>query len=559
MVKSDIEIAQATTLEPIEVIAKKAGVNEKYLEKYGNYKTKIDLEIFDEVKDKEDGNLVLVTAINPTPAGEGKSTTTVGLVEALNKEGHFTIGCIREPSLGPVFGVKGGAAGGGYSQVVPMEDINLHFTGDMHAIGIANALIAAVIDNHIHQGNELDIDINNITWKRCVDMNDRSLRSVTIGQNKEGSKANGVERQDGFNITVASEVMAILCLSRNMDDFKERIGNIIIGYNTSGKPVTVRELNIVGAVAMVMKDALKPNMVQTLEKNPMFIHGGPFANIAHGCNSLIATSLALKLADYVVTEAGFGADLGSEKFIDIKSRIGELHPKCVVIVATVRALKMHGGQAKDDLKEENVDALLKGVANLEKHLETVAAYGLPYVVAVNNFIHDTDAEKEALFAWCKEKGVKVVESDVWANGGAGGQELAKAVADACAQNKEFNFVYDIEDEFEVKLDKIVKTCYGANKVVLTEEALETLKLLKENGLDKLPICMAKTPLSLTDDPTIKGRPTNFDITVRELRVSAGAGFIVCLTGAVMTMPGLPKVPAAERMDVNEDGKIVGLF
>lgn len=556
MVKSDIEIAQATILEPIDAIAKKAGIDVKYLEKYGNYKAKIDLSIFDEVEKNKDGNLILVTAINPTPAGEGKSTTTVGLVEALNKEGHNTIGCIREPSLGPVFGVKGGAAGGGYSQVVPMEDINLHFTGDMHAIGIANALIAATIDNHIHQGNELNIDIENITWKRAVDMNDRSLREVTIGQ---GPKSNGVERKDGFNITVASEVMAIMCLSKDMMDFKERIGRAIIGYNTSKKPVTIADLKIVGAVAMVMKDALKPNLVQTLEKNAMFVHGGPFANIAHGSNSLFATKLALKLADYVVTEAGFGADLGSEKFIDITSRIGELSPKAVVIVATIRALKMHGGVAKEDLKEENVDALLKGIANLEKHIETVSSYGLPYVVAVNKFIHDTDKEKEALFNWFKENNVKAVESDVWAEGGAGGKELAQAVVSAVNENKEFNFVYDIKDEFELKLDKIAQTCYGANKVVLSDEALADLKLLKDNGLDKLPICMAKTPLSLTDDPAIKGRPTDFDITVRELRISAGAGFIVCLTGAVMTMPGLPKVPAAEKMDVTEDGKIVGLF
>ncbi|MDF9866475.1 formate--tetrahydrofolate ligase [Bacilli bacterium PM5-3] len=557
--RSDIEIAQATELEKIDAIAKKAGISEKYLEKYGNYKAKVDLSIYDEVGNNEDGNLILVTAINPTSAGEGKSTTTVGLVEALNKEGHFTVGCIREPSLGPVFGVKGGAAGGGFSQVVPMEDINLHFTGDMHAIGIANALIAALIDNHIHQGNELDIDLNNITWKRCVDMNDRSLRSVTIGQNKPGSKANGVERQDGFNITVASEVMAVLCLATDMDDFKARIARIIIGYNTAGKPVTVKDLNAVGAVAMVMKDALKPNIVQTLEKNAMFIHGGPFANIAHGCNSLIATKLALKLADYVVTEAGFGADLGSEKFIDIKSRIGGLHPKCVVIVATVRALKMHGGQPKEELKEENVDALLNGVANLEKHIETVQSYGLPYVVAINKFAADTQKEVDTLFGWCRDKGVVAVESDVWAEGGAGGKDLANAVVEACAQNKEFNFVYEDNDSFEEKINKIATTCYGADKVILTDEAKETLELLKENGLDKLPICMAKTPASLTDDPKVLGRPTGFDITVRELRVSAGAGFIVALTGAVMTMPGLPKVPAAERMDVTEEGKIVGLF
>jgi formate--tetrahydrofolate ligase len=554
--KSDIEIAQECQLNKIEEIALKAGIDEKYLEKYGNYKAKIDLTINDELKNKKDGNLVLVTAINPTPAGEGKSTTTVGLVEALNREGYFSIGCIREPSLGPVFGIKGGAAGGGYSQVVPMEDINLHFTGDMHAIGIANALIAAMIDNHIHQGNELDIDLDNIIWKRCVDMNDRSLRQVTIAQ---GSKANGVERKDGFNITVASEVMAILCLSTDMNDFKNRIANIIVAYSNSGKPVTVKDLKAVGAVAMVMKDALKPNLVQTLEHNAMFVHGGPFANIAHGCNSLIATKLALRLADYVVTEAGFGADLGSEKFIDIKSRIGDLHPKCVVIVATIRALKMHGGQPKDELKEENIDALLKGVVNLEKHIETVKSYGLPSVVAINSFLFDTEKEKETLFNWCTEKGITVVQSNVWAEGGAGGTDLANAVVKACDENKSFNFIYDADDSFETKIDKIVTTCYGANKAVLTDEALEQLALIKSIGLDKLPICMAKTPASLTDDPKVLGRPTDFDITIRELRVSAGAGFIVCLTGSVMTMPGLPKVPAAERMYVGEDGKIVGLF
>jgi len=556
---SDIEIAQANEMIDISDVAKIAGVDEKYLEKYGNYKAKVDLSIYEDLKDKKDGNLVLVTAINPTSAGEGKSTTTVGLVEALNKEGFFTIGAIREPSLGPVFGVKGGAAGGGKSQVVPMEDINLHFTGDMHAIGIANALIAAMIDNHIHQGNELNIDINNISWKRCVDMNDRALRSITIGQNKPGSKANGVERQDGFNITVASEIMAILCLSKDMDDFKKRVASIIVAYNMDGKPVTVADLKATGAVAMVMKDALKPNLVQTLEKNAMFVHGGPFANIAHGCNSIIATKLALKLADYVVTEAGFGADLGSEKFIDIKSRIGELSPKCVVIVATVRALKMHGGQPKDQLKEENIDALLKGVANLEKHIETVKAYGLPYVVAINKFFADTDKEVETLFNYCKDNGINVVESDVWAEGGAGGKDLAHAVVEACKEDAKFNFIYDINDSFETKVEKIAKICYGARGVILTDEAKAQLELLKENGLDKLPICMAKTPASLTDDPSVLGRPTDFDITIRELRISAGAGFIVALTGSVMTMPGLPKVPSAEHMDVTEDGKIVGLF
>ncbi|MDR3215673.1 MAG: formate--tetrahydrofolate ligase [Bacilli bacterium] len=554
--KSDIEIAQACQMRNIEEIAGKVGIKEEYLEKYGNYKAKVDLKIFDELKEQDDANLILVTAINPTSAGEGKSTTTVGLVEALNQQGHFTIGCIREPSLGPVFGIKGGAAGGGYSQVVPMEDINLHFTGDMHAIGIANALIAAMIDNHIHQGNELNIDINNIIWKRCVDMNDRSLRQVTIGQ---GSKANGVEREDGFNITVASEVMAILCLSTSMADFKARIARIIVAYTIDGQPVTVQQLKAVGAVAMIMKDALKPNLVQTLEGNGMFVHGGPFANIAHGCNSLMATKLALKLGDYVVTEAGFGADLGSEKFMDIKSRIGNLKPKCVVIVATIRALKMHGGQAKEELKEENIDALLKGVANLEKHIETVNEYGLPYVVALNNFVFDTKKEKDAIFNWARDNEVTMVESDVWARGGQGGAELADAVVSACQENKELQFIYDLNDSFNTKVNKIATKCYGARKVILTEEAEKTLDLLKKLDLDMLPICMAKTPASLTDDPKILGRPENFDITIRELRVSNGAGFIVALTGSVMTMPGLPKVPAAERMDVLEDGRIVGLF
>lgn len=556
MFKSDIEIAQAVKLKVIDEIANKIEISSDYLEKYGNYKAKVDLKIFEKVKANDDAKLILVTAINPTPAGEGKSTTTVGLVEGLNQAGFKAIGCIREPSLGPVFGVKGGAAGGGYSQVVPMEDINLHFTGDMHAIGIANNLIAAMIDNHIHQGNELMIDLNNITWKRCVDMNDRCLRQVEVGL---GSKANGLERNDGFNITVASEVMAVLCLAQDMDDFKKRISRIIIGYDINKKPVTVSDLKAVGAVAMIMKDALKPNIVQTLEGNPMFVHGGPFANIAHGCNSLIATKLALKLGDYVVTEAGFGADLGSEKFIDIKSRIGYLNPNCVVIVATVRALKMHGGQAKDNLKEENIEALLNGVSNLKKHVETVEAYGIPYVVAINKFTEDTSSEVKALFDWCQENSITVVESDVWAQGGAGGLELANMVVEACTQENNFKFIYDLEDSFQTKIDKIVKTCYGGNKAVLSENAIEQLKVLQFNGLDMLPICMAKTPASLTDDPKVLGRPTDFDIFISEIKVSAGAGFIVVLTGSVMTMPGLPKVPAAERMDVVENGKIIGLF
>ncbi|MEG0283487.1 MAG: formate--tetrahydrofolate ligase [Erysipelotrichales bacterium] len=556
MFKSDIEIAQEAKLLNIDKIAARLNIEEEYLEKYGNNKAKVDLSIMNQLEDKEDGNLILVTAINPTPAGEGKSTTTVGLVEALNKLKYDTVGCIREPSLGPVFGLKGGAAGGGYSQVVPMEDINLHFTGDMHAIGIANNLIAALIDNHIHQGNELNIDINNIVFKRCMDMNDRSLREITIAQ---GSHVNGVERKDGFNITVASEIMAILCLANSLDDFKQRIARLIVAFDTNKKPITVEDLKAVGAITLVMKDALKPNLVQTIENNPVFVHGGPFANIAHGCNSLIATKLALKLSDYVVTEAGFGADLGSEKFIDIKSRIGKLKPNCIVLVATIRALKMHGGQDKNDLKEENIDALLKGVENLEKHIETVEAYGLPYVVAINKFATDTKEEVETLLNWCKDKGISVVESDVWAQGGEGGLELAKEVVEACKKPSDLKFVYEIEDSFELKANKVAQTCYGAKDVVLSKEAKEYLELLKDNNLDKLPICMAKTPASLSDDPSLLGRPKDFTITIRELRVSAGAGFIVALTGAVMTMPGLPKVPAAEKMDVLDDGKAVGLF
>lgn len=556
MPKTDIEIAQEATMIDITEVAQKVGIDPKYLLKYGNYKAKINPKINEELADKKDGKLVLVTAINPTRAGEGKSTTTVGLVEAMNLEGFNTIGCIREPSLGPVFGIKGGAAGGGYAQVVPMEDINLHFTGDMHAIGIANNLISAMLDNHIHHGNELDIDLNNIPWKRSIDMNDRSLRQITIAQ---GSKANGVERQDGFYITVASEIMAILCLAKDMDDFKERVGKIIVAYNTKGEPVTAKDLGAVGAIAVIMKDAINPNIVQTLENNAVFIHGGPFANIAHGTNSLISTKMALKLADYVVTEAGFGADLGSEKYVDIVARTGDIKPDCVVIVATVRALKMHGGVDKDDLKEENVDALLKGCENLKKHMETVEAYNIPYVIAINKFIHDTDAEVKALFNWCKDQGATVVESDVWAQGGRGGIDLANAVVDKTNNITDLHYIYDLEDKFEDKLNKIVQVCYGANKAVLSDEAKAQLELLTKNGLDKLPICMAKTPASLTDDAKILGRPTDFDINVKEIRVSAGAGFIVVLTGSVMIMPGLSKVPSAVNMDINKDGKIIGLF
>ena len=556
MPKTDIEIAQEATMIDITDVAQKVGIDPKYLLKYGDYKAKINPEINKELAKKEDGKLILVTAINPTRAGEGKSTTTVGLVEAMNLEGYNTIGCIREPSLGPVFGIKGGAAGGGYAQVVPMEDINLHFTGDMHAIGIANNLISAMLDNHIHHGNELDIDLGNITWKRSMDMNDRALRKTTIAQ---GSKANGVEREDGFYITVASEIMAILCLATDMEDFKDRVGKVIVAYNTKGEPITVKDLDAVGAIAVIMKDAINPNIVQTLENNAVFIHGGPFANIAHGTNSLISTKMALKLADYVVTEAGFGADLGSEKYVDIVSRVGDIQPDCIVIVATVRALKMHGGVDKDDLKTENVEALLKGCENLKKHMETVEAYNVPYVIAINKFIHDTDAEVKALFDWCEEQGATVVESDVWAQGGKGGVDLANAVVDKTNNITDLQYIYDLEDSFEEKLNKIVQVCYGANKAVLSDEAKAQLELLTKNGLDKLPICMAKTPASLTDDAKILGRPTDFNINVKEIRVSAGAGFIVVLTGSVMIMPGLSKVPSAVNMDIDEDGKIIGLF
>lgn len=556
MFKTDLEIAQECKMEHIRDIAAKIGVGEEDLEYYGNYKAKVSLDLLHRNEDKEDGKLILVTAINPTKAGEGKSTTTVGLGDALNRLGKKTMIALREPSLGPVFGLKGGAAGGGYAQVVPMEDINLHFTGDMHAITTANNLISTCLDNHIHQGNELDIDIDNITWKRCLDMNDRTLRHITIGQ---GPKANGVERVDGFNITVASEVMAVLCLSTSLMDLKERLGNMLVAFNSKKEPVYVKDLGIEGALAMVMKDAIKPNMVQTLEHNPVLIHGGPFANIAHGCNSILATRTCLKLADYTVTEAGFGADLGAEKFLDIKCRFGGLKPNAVVIVATIRALKQHGNVAYEDLKEENVEAMLAGCENLAKHIDTVKQFGLPYIVAINEFASDTPAEVEALQAWCKEHGHPMSLSQVWAKGGEGALDLAEQLVELCAEENSYAPLYDVEESIEEKITAIATKVYGAKDVAFTEEAKEQIALYNSLGWDKMPICMAKTQMSLSDDAKVYGAPKDFTITVRELRPSLGAGFLVALTGKILTMPGLPKVPAANNMDIDEKGHIEGLF
>ena len=556
MFKTDLEIAQECKMEHIRDIAAKIGVGEEDLEYYGNYKAKISLDLLHRNEDKEDGKLILVTAINPTKAGEGKSTTTVGLGDALNRLGKKTMIALREPSLGPVFGLKGGAAGGGYAQVVPMEDINLHFTGDMHAITTANNLISACLDNHIHQGNELDIDIENITWKRCLDMNDRTLRHITIGQ---GPKANGVERVDGFNITVASEVMAVLCLSTSLMDLKERLGNMLVAFNSNKEPIYVKDLGIEGALAMVMKDAIKPNMVQTLEHNPVLIHGGPFANIAHGCNSILATRTCLKLADYTVTEAGFGADLGAEKFLDIKCRFGGLKPNAVVIVATIRALKQHGNVAYEDLKDENVEAMLTGCENLAKHIDTVKQFGLPYIVAINEFASDTHAEVEALQNWCKEHQHPMSLSQVWAKGGEGALDLANQLVELCAEENSYAPLYDVEQSIEEKITAIAIRVYGAKEVAFTEEAKEQIALYTSLGWDKMPICMAKTQMSLSDDAKVYGAPKDFTITVRELRPSLGAGFLVALTGKILTMPGLPKVPAANNMDIDEKGHIEGLF
>ncbi|HEQ5207214.1 formate--tetrahydrofolate ligase [Streptococcus pyogenes] len=557
MVLSDIEIANSVTMEPISKVANQLGIDEEALCLYGKYKAKIDARQLVALKDKPDGKLILVTAISPTPAGEGKTTTSVGLVDALSAIGKKAVIALREPSLGPVFGVKGGAAGGGHAQVVPMEDINLHFTGDFHAIGVANNLLAALIDNHIHHGNSLGIDSRRITWKRVVDMNDRQLRHIVDGLQ---GKVNGVPREDGYDITVASEIMAILCLSENISDLKARLEKIIIGYNYQGEPVTAKDLKAGGALAALLKDAVHPNLVQTLEHTPALIHGGPFANIAHGCNSVLATKLALKYGDYAVTEAGFGADLGAEKFIDIKCRMSGLRPAAVVLVATIRALKMHGGVPKADLATENVQAVMDGLPNLDKHLANIQdVYGLPVVVAINKFPLDTDAELQAVYDACNKRGVDVVISDVWANGGAGGRELAEKVVTLAEQDNQFRFVYEEDDNIETKLTKIVTKVYGGKGINLSPAAKRELADLERLGFGNYPICMAKTQYSFSDDAKKLGAPTDFTVTISNLKVSAGAGFIVALTGAIMTMPGLPKVPASETIDIDEEGNITGLF
>ena len=554
--KTDIEIAQETEMLPITEIAKTAGVDEKYLEQYGKYKAKVDYNILNET-DRKDGKLILVTAINPTPAGEGKTTTTVGLADGMRKMGKNVLVALREPSLGPVFGVEGGAAGGGYAQVVPMEDINLHFTGDFHAIGAANNLLAAMLDNHIYQGNALNIDPRQITWRRCVDMNDRQLRNVVDGL---GGKTNGMPREDGYDITVASEIMAVLCLASDITDLKLRLSRLVVAYTRDGKPVTAGDLNAQGAMAALLKDALKPNLVQTLEHTPAFVHGGPFANIAHGCNSVTATKIALKLSDYTITEAGFGADLGAEKFLDIKCRMANLHPSCVVLVATARALKYNGGVPKAETGNENLEALEKGLPNLLRHVENITqVYKLPCVVAINRFPTDTEAELALIERKCKELGVNVALSEVWAKGGEGGLALAEEVIRLCEQPNDFTFSYDVNLPIKVKIEAIVKKIYHGDGVNFTANAEKQIKTLTELGYDKMPICMAKTQYSFTDDQTKLGAPENFTITVRNIKVSAGAGFLVALTGEIMTMPGLPKVPAAERIDVDETGKISGLF
>lgn len=554
---SDIEIAQRAKMKPIAEIAKEWGVEERELEQYGHYKAKISFDIFDRLEEKMDGKLILVTAISPTPAGEGKSTTTVGLGQALNKIGKKAVIALREPSLGPVFGVKGGAAGGGYAQVLPMEDINLHFTGDMHAITTANNLLSAAIDNHIHQGNSLNIDTRQIVWKRVLDMNDRALRQVVVGM---GGKPNGFVREDGFMISVASEVMAVLCLASDLMDLKTRLGRMIVAYTRDGQPVVTSDLNVHGAMTMLLKDAIKPNLVQTLENTPALIHGGPFANIAHGCNSVIATKLGLKLGDYLVTEAGFGADLGAEKFLNIKCRYGGLNPSVVVIVATIRALKMHGGVGKKELGKENLYALDCGFVNLVKQVENIRKFGVPVLVAVNKFSADTDAEIKLLIDKCNDKQIDVALNEVWEKGGDGGVEMARKVVNII-ESEETNFkpIYEIDKSIEEKVGIIVKEIYGGDGAVFTKKAQKQIAKLKEIGLDNLPICMAKTQYSLSDDPTLLGAPTGFEITVSEVRVSAGAGFIVCLTGNVMTMPGLPKVPSAEKIDIDDKGVISGLF
>ena len=556
---TDIEIAQQCRMHPIADIAATAGIDESYLEQYGRYKAKIDPQLLKDRAERPDGKLILVTAINPTPAGEGKTTTSVGLADGLRKIGKNAVAALREPSLGPVFGVKGGAAGGGYAQVVPMEDINLHFTGDFHAIGAANNLLAAMLDNHIQQGNALGIDVKQITWKRCVDMNDRQLRQIVDGL---GGRIQGVPREDGFDITVASEVMAVLCLASDITDLKARLGRMIVAYTFDGKPVTAHDLKAEGAMTALLKDALKPNLVQTLEGTPTLIHGGPFANIAHGCNSVTATRMALKLGDYVVTEAGFGADLGAEKFLDIKCRLAGLRPNAVVIVATVRALKSHGGVPKAELNTENLDALEKGLPNLLHHVNTIrSTYHLPCVVAINAFPTDTEAELRLVEDKCRELGVRAVLSEVWAKGGEGGKALAEEVVRLCEQPsaEAFTFSYPTDTTLVSKLNTIVQRVYGGAQAVLIPAAQKQAERLTELGFGDLPVCMAKTQYSLSDDPTLLGAPKDFAVTVRSLKVSAGAGFIVALTGEIMTMPGLPKVPAAEKIDVDENGRITGLF
>lgn len=557
--KTDIEISQETVLKDIKEIANSINIEEKYIEQYGKYKAKIDLSLLEETKSKN-GKIILVTAINPTPAGEGKTTTSIGLADGLRNLGKNVVLALREPSLGPVFGIKGGATGGGYAQVAPMEDINLHFTGDFHAIGAANNLLAAMIDNHIYHGNELHIDSKKITWKRCVDMNDRQLRRVIDGV---GNGTNGVEREDGYDITVASEIMAIFCLANSLKDLKERLGRIVIGYDDNNKPITAHDLKAEGAMTALLKDAFKPNLVQTLEGTPAFIHGGPFANIAHGCNSLIATKMAMHVADYVVTEAGFGADLGAEKFLDIKCRMGNIKPSAVVVVATIRALKMHGGLSKEELGKEDLNALENGIPNLLRHINNMKeVYGLPTVVTLNKFVTDTEKEVELVVEKCKELGINVVLSEVWEKGGKGGETLAKEVLTLCEQQSAFKFSYDLKDEDNIIVENIkaiVQRIYGGRDIELTEKAKEQIKTLTALGYSNLPICIAKTQYSFTDDAKKLGAPKDFTMNIKEVKISAGAGFIVVLTGNIMTMPGLPKVPAAEKIDVNDDGKIEGLF
>ena len=555
---TDIEIAQRAKLEKINVIAEKAGLSEEDYEQYGNYKAKVSLDVLKKNSDKKDGKLILVTAITPTPPGEGKSTVTVGLTQAFNKFGYKSIAALREPSLGPVFGIKGGATGGGMSQVVPMEEINLHFTGDIHAISTAHNLISACIDNHLMQGNELDIDVNNITWKRVLDMNDRALRNIVVGM---GGRLNGIPRESSFQITVASEIMAIFCLANSITDLKKRIGEIVFGYNRKGEMLKVKQLKIEGAVTALLKDAIKPNLVQTLENTPVFIHGGPFANIAHGCNSVLATKMALKLSDYVVTEAGFAADLGAEKFLDIKARKAEIEPNVIVIVATVRALKHHGGDT--DLKSENIETLKKGLVNLERHIESMQKYHIPVIVAINKFITDTDAEIKEIEKFCNAKDVEVALCEIWEKGGEGGKELVDKVISAVEKNEKseekFSPLYELELPIKEKIEIIAKEIYGADGVKFMPKALNNIKKYEEYGYDKFPVCISKTQKSLSDNPKLLGRPTGFEITVNEIRLSAGAGFLVAMAGEIIDMPGLPKKPSAELIDIDENGVIIGLF